>query len=264
MALRPLSQAAVAELGIGSNLDADELFQLTNGNPFFITEVISVGETGTTGNGTGCGPGAGGTPLSGSADGAGRQCSHRLAHRILAAESLGFNADPISETIAGGMLLARGMRLAFRHELARQAVLDALAPVARRELHRRVLAALRVRSHGRRARLAHHAAEADDARGGARLRGRARPAPRRRSARIAKRRPNTSVRSVRVPHNRWQCGRSCFRPWRLEIYLTERKRTGTRCERSRARTRSAAADASAVGDALRGAAGCFRSRSEES
>ncbi len=85
MALRPLSQTAVAQLATGSNFDAVELFELTDGNPFFVTEVISVGEVGTTGNGARRGVGARGTPLSGCADGAGCQRSHRLAHRIVAA-----------------------------------------------------------------------------------------------------------------------------------------------------------------------------------
>ena len=77
--------------------------------------------------------------------------------------TLGFEANPISETIAGGMLFASGSTFAFRHELARQAVLDAISPIARRELHRRVLAALRTRPSVDAARLAHHAEEADDA-----------------------------------------------------------------------------------------------------
>ncbi len=162
MALRPLSQAAVAQLATGSNLDAVELYQLTDGNPFFVTEVISVGEPGLPET-------VRDAVLSRAA-----QLSPP-AHKVLDAsavigspieswllEELGFDADPIAETTAHGMLFASGSTLAFRHELARQAVLDAITPLARRELHRWVLAALRTRPSVNAARLAHHAEEADD------------------------------------------------------------------------------------------------------
>ena len=162
MALRPLSQGAVAQLAIGSNLDAVELFHLTDGNPFFVTEVISVGEPGLP------------ETVRDAVLARVAQLSPQ-AHKVLDAsavigspieswllEELGFAADPISETTACGMLFASGSTLAFRHELARQAVLDAITPFARRELHRWVLAALRTRPSVDAARLAHHAEEADD------------------------------------------------------------------------------------------------------
>src|SRR3984957_10905728 len=41
--LEPLSPAGVAELAAGSGLDPAELHQLTNGNPFYVTEVIQAG-----------------------------------------------------------------------------------------------------------------------------------------------------------------------------------------------------------------------------
>ena len=62
------------------------------------------------------------------------------------------------------MLVAAGETLAFRHELARQAVLEATSPPRRVALHRMALDALRSAPGGRRdqARLAHHAAGAGD------------------------------------------------------------------------------------------------------
>lgn len=162
LAVRRLSQAAVGHLAEGSPLDAADLFRLTDGNPFFVTEVLSVGEAG----------------LPDSVRDAVLARAARLSQDARAAldvcavmgtpievwllESLGIDASPIAESIAGGMLFAHGSTLAFRHELARQAVLDAIDPVARRELHRRVLAALRTRPESDAARLAHHAEEADD------------------------------------------------------------------------------------------------------
>ena len=41
--LAPLSRDAVAVLATGSGLNADELHQLTGGNPFFVTEVLAAG-----------------------------------------------------------------------------------------------------------------------------------------------------------------------------------------------------------------------------
>src|SRR5471030_1371694 len=41
--LDPLSEDAVSRLVRGSNLDADQLYRFTGGNPFFVTEVVSGG-----------------------------------------------------------------------------------------------------------------------------------------------------------------------------------------------------------------------------
>jgi DNA-binding CsgD family transcriptional regulator len=41
--LAPLSQAAVREIAEGSGFDADELYRLTGGNPFFVSEVLQAG-----------------------------------------------------------------------------------------------------------------------------------------------------------------------------------------------------------------------------
>ena len=38
-----LSREAVGELAVRSCLDADELFERTNGNPFFVTEALAAG-----------------------------------------------------------------------------------------------------------------------------------------------------------------------------------------------------------------------------
>ncbi|HEY3739042.1 MAG TPA: AAA family ATPase, partial [Bryobacteraceae bacterium] len=41
--LEPLSEAAVSTIASGSRLDPDQLYRLTGGNPFFVTEVVSGG-----------------------------------------------------------------------------------------------------------------------------------------------------------------------------------------------------------------------------
>ena len=71
--------------------------------------------------------------------------------------------DEADACIARGLLQGTGDGLAFRHELAREAILAAIAPLRRRLLHARVLAALR-EAPGERdlALLAHHAEAAGD------------------------------------------------------------------------------------------------------
>jgi DNA-binding CsgD family transcriptional regulator/tetratricopeptide (TPR) repeat protein len=162
MALHPLSQAAVNQLAAGADLDTVELFRLTDGNPFFVTEVLSVGASGLpeTVRDAVLARAARLSPDTRTVLDAGAVIGSPIDLWLL--EALGFDANQISESIAGGMLCASGSTLAFRHDLARQAVLDAITPLARRELHRRVLAALRTRPSADAAQLAHHAEEADD------------------------------------------------------------------------------------------------------
>lgn len=59
-----------------------------------------------------------------------------------------------------GMLTATGEALSFRHELARRAVHEAMAPLRRRELHAAALRLLNARGGVRAAELAHHAQQA--------------------------------------------------------------------------------------------------------
>ena len=69
------------------------------------------------------------------------------------------------ECLASGILMAaQDDRLAFRHELARQAVLESVPPVRRAHLHRQALDALRTSARGAPdpSRLVHHAEGADD------------------------------------------------------------------------------------------------------
>src|SRR3954471_4927242 len=44
LTLAPLSPAAVATLAEPHGIDADELYRITTGNPFFVTEVLAAGE----------------------------------------------------------------------------------------------------------------------------------------------------------------------------------------------------------------------------
>ena len=166
LAVPPLSPAAVAELTIGTDLDPVKLHAETNGNAFFITEIL-------------------------------RQGSHRMpvsvADAVLArvrrlrptarqavevAAVVGARLEPaiarsvaelganaLDECVANGFLLSEGPVLVFRHELARRAVLDSIPPGRRSQLHAEVLRHLRefCADPEYLARLAEHAEEAGDA-----------------------------------------------------------------------------------------------------
>src|SRR5262249_54953149 len=73
-------------------------------------------------------------------------------------------AEAVDECLGLGLLGADGDALLFRHELGRQAVLEAVSPARRLMLHRRVLEVLRGRPAGQDhlAILAHHAELAAD------------------------------------------------------------------------------------------------------
>ncbi len=163
-----LSRDAVAELAAPAGLDADELFRSTGGNPLFVTEVIA----------------AGGERIPATVRDAVLARAARLsapARRLLDAVAVvpgqvepwlleamaGELAETVEECLGAGMLTAERTHIAFRHELARLAVEDALAPTRRLVLHRAALAALA--AHGGEAldfdRLSHHAEAAGDAPG---------------------------------------------------------------------------------------------------
>jgi predicted ATPase len=160
--LRPLSLEAVAQLATRRGQVAREVFELTGGNPFNVTEYLS-------GDGEG-------VPRSIQEVTVARAARlSPLARRTLECASIfprqideetlrliAQDADHagVEECLAGGMLNARAGQLAFRHELARRAVNEAMSPLRRRELHAAALALLKGRNDGRAAEVAHHAEQA--------------------------------------------------------------------------------------------------------
>jgi DNA-binding CsgD family transcriptional regulator len=162
LAVLPLSLDGVRALAEPAGRDAEALHELTGGNAFFVTEVLA----------------AGGDELPETVRDAVfaraallSQPARRLLDAIavvpLRAESWLLEQlvpDELGELDAcleSGVIRADRDGVAFRHELARLAVEDALAPHRRRELHASILAALE--SRGDLSRLAHHAEEAGDA-----------------------------------------------------------------------------------------------------
>jgi DNA-binding CsgD family transcriptional regulator/tetratricopeptide (TPR) repeat protein len=162
MALPPLSAAAVQEMARGAPVEADELFRLTGGNPFFVTEVLR-------------------------ADGAGLPASARdavlaraavlapEARRTLDAAALigsriepwlldAIDASGIDECLASGVLTHDGFGLRFRHEIARLTVEQAVPLQRRIGLHADLMAALRAAGSDDDACMSYHAEGAADRR----------------------------------------------------------------------------------------------------
>ncbi|MDQ2910648.1 MAG: AAA family ATPase, partial [Actinomycetota bacterium] len=163
MRLPPLSLAAVRELAAPHAVDAEELFQRTGGNPFFVTEALASGVPDV--------PVTVRDAVLARAARLGRD-AHAVIEAVAAVPpraELGLLEELVGDWIAGldeclasGMLVQEGDGVAFRHELARMAVEESISPFRRLELHRAALRALQERSADF-ARLAHHAEAAGDA-----------------------------------------------------------------------------------------------------
>lgn len=165
IALAPLSEKAVQTLVGVQPIDAAELHRQTGGNPFFVTEVLDGAVQGipvTVRDAVL----ARVARLSASAQ-ALLQAAAVLGPRIepwaLTAVT-GADANATEECLALGMLVAQGEVLTFRHELARQTVLDTLSPPRKLRLHQLALETLQNSPHTRAdlTRLAHHAEAAGD------------------------------------------------------------------------------------------------------
>jgi DNA-binding CsgD family transcriptional regulator/tetratricopeptide (TPR) repeat protein len=143
-------------------VDAAEMLRLTDGNAFFVTEVLASGDT---------------LPLSvqeavlarvGRLDDAPRRVVEAvsIAPRSLGVDHAlslvgGLSAD-VDAALAAGVLIGDGRSLRFRHELARSAVETSLPPARRLSLHRKMIGLLEEDQRVDLARLAHHAILAED------------------------------------------------------------------------------------------------------
>jgi DNA-binding CsgD family transcriptional regulator/tetratricopeptide (TPR) repeat protein len=163
MQLSPLTSATVAMLADDSHLAPDELYRLTGGNPFFLSEVLA----------------GDGEHLPGSARDAVLARTTRLDDEARAALEIvslfraqaepsyllaldGVTSDGLDGCVGAGMLIARGAALSFRHDIARLAVAADIAPQRRVALHRQILTTLISFESQDDAELAHHAEEAGD------------------------------------------------------------------------------------------------------
>ncbi|MFT4165557.1 MAG: AAA family ATPase [Microlunatus sp.] len=158
--LGPVSVAALA-----AGVDAAELFEVTDGNPFFVTEVVAAGSVRGVPVSVRDAVLARAAPLSPAA----RQVLDAVSLApagavpmdvVLAVASV--PPDALDECVTAGMLRARDSTVSFRHELARRAIEDAMPPTRVRDAHVRLLAELE-RREADPASLAHHAERAGDA-----------------------------------------------------------------------------------------------------
>jgi DNA-binding CsgD family transcriptional regulator/tetratricopeptide (TPR) repeat protein len=161
--LAPLSAGAVTVLAEGSGLDAAELYRLTSGNPFYVTEVVAAG--------LGVVPASARDAVlarAGRLGGGSREVLDVAAltgARVeldLLGSVTGCPPAAVDEVLASGLLAGDGGWLRFRHEIARLAVAQAVPAHRRAAIHARILAALGSLRYSDDARLAFHAEAAGD------------------------------------------------------------------------------------------------------
>lgn len=160
IALTPLTPSAVSSLAEDRG-DADQIWEITGGNPFFVTELLASGEE---------------VPLS--IRDAVRSRLLRLTSESrdlvelasvaprrleigLAQEVLGEVETTLAEAENSGLLTVSGDAMSFRHELARRAVEEDLSGIRRRRLNLAVMAACEALGEDL-VRCAHHARAAGD------------------------------------------------------------------------------------------------------
>src|SRR5262245_20138356 len=144
IALPPLSEGAVRYLIGDRALDPAALYLRTGGNPFCVTGTIASGASGIPSS-------VRDAVLARAAhlSASGRavlEAAAALGLRIepsLLAEVAGAESPAVDESMDTGMLVAQGEALAFRHELARQTILEAISPQRKLVLHRLVLERLK-------------------------------------------------------------------------------------------------------------------------
>lgn len=164
--LRGLSAESVQSLGVRARRSTEGLHAATNGNPFFVTEVLASDAPGVPP--TVCDAvlarAARLPPLAHDLCELASVVPSRVELTLLEAAG-GPMFLAIHDLLASGIVSLHEGAVSFRHELARRAIEDALPPLRCRELHARVLGALRARAEdpAQLARIVHHAAGAGDA-----------------------------------------------------------------------------------------------------
>ncbi|MFG2606618.1 helix-turn-helix transcriptional regulator [Streptomyces sp. NPDC048514] len=142
--LLPLSRRAVAAMAAGHAVDAEQLYRVSAGNPFIVTETLA----------------APAEPIPASVREAvagrlaGLSPTARMVVDVLAvlgcrislpllAGILPTPDEALDEAVACGIVRTEGQTTEFRHELTRRAVLEAVPATHRLRVHRQVLALMR-------------------------------------------------------------------------------------------------------------------------
>ena len=157
-----LTESGVVSMVAGSGLDAAEVFRQTSGNPFFVTECLAAASTspGTVRD----------VVLARTArlSARGRRAldvASQLGLRFDAdvlIEACGADADGIDDCVEQSMLMTFGAELGFRHELSRSVIATEIPPTRRATVNRAILRVLEHRRGVDVARLADHAAAANE------------------------------------------------------------------------------------------------------
>jgi predicted ATPase len=130
----------VQELASGSDLEAAALYQLTGGNPFYVTEVLRAGMAEV--------PASARDAVLARAAGLSADARHLLEVAALTGARVeaglleataGCPATAVDELLACGLLAADAGRLRFRHEIARLAVEQAIPARRRAAIHGQIL-----------------------------------------------------------------------------------------------------------------------------
>jgi DNA-binding CsgD family transcriptional regulator len=162
--LEPLSVAAVTDLAAGHEVAPAELHRRTGGNPFYVHEVLDAGSPDVP-------PTVSDAVMARAArlsdDGLTVLETVSVAPPEVDLATLEQVCGPagaaVDECLSAGMLDEQHGAVAFRHELAREAVESSLGPARRRAVHRAMLSTLAASPDPDPARLAHHAEGARDA-----------------------------------------------------------------------------------------------------
>ncbi len=163
ISVEPLSSRGIADLAQESGLNAEELFAVTGGNPFFATELIANLQAGSDG-----------IPVS-VRDAVWARLERLNGDEIKLLEAISVAPSGAEDWFAEALLqenadeaiascAARGLlfcdseeRYRFRHELARQATLERLNANTQKILHQRAFEVLFIRPSFPLACLVHHA-----------------------------------------------------------------------------------------------------------
>ncbi|MBB2908848.1 DNA-binding SARP family transcriptional activator [Streptosporangium becharense] len=161
-------RAIAAEMG--TDLDeptADRLTARTGGNPFFVRESVRLLAQGRTLDAVpeavadlirrriGVLP-----PETGDVLKAAAVIGRAFDPAVVAEVSRGEVDDPLDQAAQAGLVVARGHRMAFAHDLVRETLLGDIPPLRKAAFHRDVMTALACRPGSDVAAIAHHAVEA--------------------------------------------------------------------------------------------------------
>jgi len=166
--LRRLSQEAVRQLSTGGPVNADDLFALTSGNPFFVHELLASAHGERVPRTVVDAVLARVRRLPPAVQDALEQLAvvpsalDRWLVDALVPDSGPGRMAALAAAEQGGLLSVSARRISFRHELTRRAIAGSLPSARLMLLNQRVLAALVDRDGSDVAQIVHHAAQAGD------------------------------------------------------------------------------------------------------